>query len=274
MADKDYYGILGVNRDASDKEIKEAYRRLALKYHPDRNRGNPEATARMKEINEAYAVLSDPAKRRSYNAFRSTYGNEAYQAFRGRYTEEDIFRGSDIQDIFEELSKRFGFRGFEEVFRETYGPGYQGFEFRSPGGFARVFVSRPFFDPQQSHSRVSNGILGRSIKWILRKNLGLRFPEKGKDLHDLIFISPQLAANGGKIRYVNRSENRTFLVRIPPGIKSGQKIRLKGLGQEGRDGGPPGDLYLKVKVRSPVVEKTLNFLKEKLSFLISRPRRS
>ena len=272
MVNKDYYDILGVGRDASEKEIKEAYRRLALKYHPDRNRGNPEATARMKEINEAYAVLSDPAKRQSYDRFRSTYGSEAYQAFRGRYSEEDIFRGSDIQDIFEELSKMFGFRGFEEVFRETYGRGYQGFEFRRPGGFARVFVSKPFFDPQQRHADVSSSILGRAVKWLLRKNLGLQFPEKGRDLHDLIFISPQLAANGGKIRYVNRSEKREFMVSIPPGIKSGQKIRLKGLGQEGRDGGPPGDLYLKVKVTSPVVEKALNFLKEKVSFLASRLR--
>jgi len=264
---KDYYEILGVNKDASSKEIKEAYRKLALRYHPDRNRDNPEAATKMKEINEAYAVLSDPDKRRQYDLFRDQYGGAAYQEFRTRYTEEDIFRGSDIQQIFDELSRAFGFSSFEEVFRQAYGPGYRGFEFRRPGGFGRIFVSSPFFDQGSRPVVNQTGITGKVIKWILRKKWGLEFPEKGRDLYDIITISPELAANGGKFRYVNRSEKKEFIVSIPPGTRAGQKIRLRGLGEEGRDGGPPGDLYLKVRVRGGLVRKLINFIRQKLNLL-------
>jgi curved DNA-binding protein len=130
MDQKDYYKILGVSREATPKQIKEAYRNLAFQYHPDRNGGSAEAVERMKQINEAYAVLSDPAKRRQYDGFRQTYGDSAYNRFRDGYSEEDIFRGSDINQIFEELSRAFGFRGFEDVFKEAYGSGYRTFEFR------------------------------------------------------------------------------------------------------------------------------------------------
>ncbi|RLB15817.1 MAG: J domain-containing protein [Deltaproteobacteria bacterium] len=255
MVTRDYYEILGVNRDASIKEIKEAYRKMALKYHPDRNRDNPQAAAKMKEINEAYAVLSDPEKRRHYDSFRESYGNAAYEQFRGQYTDEDIFRGSDIGQIFEELSRMFGFRGFDEIFRETYGPGYRIFEFRRSGEF------NPRAGETPSYPGI--GITGRVFKWILRKKLGIQFPEKGRDLYDIITISPELAARGGKFRYVNRGEKREFVVSVPPGIKSGQKIRLKGLGGKGRDGGEPGDLYLRVRVRSRFLQRILDYLREK-----------
>ena len=130
MDQKDYYEILEVDREASPKKVKEAYRSLAFQCHPDRNGGGTDALERMKMINEAYAVLSDPAKRRQYDSLRQTYGNSAYNRFRDGYSEEDIFRGSDINQIFEEISRSFGFRGFEDIFREAYGSGYRTFEFR------------------------------------------------------------------------------------------------------------------------------------------------
>ena len=140
MEQKDFYEILGIEREAGQKQIKDAYRRLALTYHPDRNRDNPDAATKMKEINESYAVLSDPEKRRRYDALRQTYGSSAYGQFRQTYSEQDIFRGSDIQQIFEELSRAFGFRGFDDIFKESYGEGYRTFEFRRPGAFGRVLT--------------------------------------------------------------------------------------------------------------------------------------
>ncbi len=172
MEQKDYYEILGIEKSANQKQLKYAYRNLALKYHPDRNKGNPGAAAKMKEINESYAVLSHPEKRKQYDTLQQTYGSSAYGQFRQTYSEQDIFRGSDIQQIFEELSRTFGFRGFDDVFRESYGSGYQTFEFRRPGAFGRVFVANPLL----------GGHLGRLIRYGLKKKWGIELPERGKDL--------------------------------------------------------------------------------------------
>src|SRR4030067_1121566 len=104
MAAKNYYTILGVNKNASDEEIKRAYRKMAMKYHPDRNPNKKEAEERFKEINEAYAVLSDKEKRKQYDTFGA-------EGFRQRFTQEDIFRGFDFDEI---LSGLFGGRGRRE----------------------------------------------------------------------------------------------------------------------------------------------------------------
>ncbi len=99
MSQKDYYQILGLTKDATRKAVKQAYRKMAFEYHPDKNNDSPEAIAKMKEINEAYATLSDPAKRREYDAFRLHYGDQAYDQFRQTHTQEDIFSGSDINQV-------------------------------------------------------------------------------------------------------------------------------------------------------------------------------
>ena len=112
--EKDYYQILGVDEKADEKTIRDAFRKLALQYHPDRNRDNPDAASRMKEINEAYAVLSDPEKRNRYDALKQAYGSGAYDHFKQSYTEHDIFRGSDINQILNEISRAFGFRNFDK----------------------------------------------------------------------------------------------------------------------------------------------------------------
>src|SRR5208337_4348175 len=108
--------------------------------HPDRNGGEAAAVEKMKEINEAYAVLSDREKRERYDALQQQYGPHAYDRFRQSYSEQDIFRGSDVNQIFEEMARAFGFRGFEEVFRGSYGQRYRTAEFRGPGMFGRVIV--------------------------------------------------------------------------------------------------------------------------------------
>ena len=89
---KDYYSVLGVKKNASEEEIKKAYRKKAMKYHPDRNKDNPKAEEKFKDISEAYAVLSDKKKKAQYDQ----YGSEGFQQ---RYSQEDIFRGFDVNDI-------------------------------------------------------------------------------------------------------------------------------------------------------------------------------
>ena len=108
---KDYYDILGVQRGANKDEIKDAYRKLALQYHPDRNK-SPEAEEKFKEISEAYAVLSDDQKRQQYDA----YGHEGIDQ---RYSQEDIFRGADFDNIFQGLGG-----GFEDILRTFFGGGF------------------------------------------------------------------------------------------------------------------------------------------------------
>ena len=104
MSNNNYYKELNVQRDASDQKIKAAYRKLAFEFHPDRNKSET-AAERMKAVNEAYAVLSDPAKRQQYDMLYQQYGDGARSQFRQNYSDQDIFNGSDIQQIFEEMAR-------------------------------------------------------------------------------------------------------------------------------------------------------------------------
>jgi DnaJ-class molecular chaperone len=268
MNRKDYYEILGAEKEASPQKIKEAYRKLAFQYHPDRNRENPSAAEKMKEINEAYAVLSDPKKRNDYDRCFEQYGPYAYDRFKQRYSDQDIFRGSDIHQIFEEMARTFGFRNFEEVFRESYGQGYHPFEFQRPGVSGRGFV---FFGPGFGKIKwqeipgspgIFFGILGKIIQYFLKKTFGMREPDRGKDLEDVIYLNPQQALEGGKGKYLHRNRSKELIITIPPAIKEGQRIRLKRMGAPGKEGGDPGDLYLKVKIKKPLFEKVKELLKK------------
>ncbi len=282
MNDKDYYKTLGVSEDATPEEIKKTYRKLAFQYHPDKNPGNEEM---MKEINEAYAVLSDPVKRREYDSFRKSYGFSARDQFRRAHTEQDIFKDSDIQQVFEELSRMFGFGKPEDIFsRNTfYGTQYRTFEFRGPGFFSKGFF---FFGPM---SRASQEMMKESsyqerevprhrpslfsklidkgleiVKRYAEEKYGLELPERGRDLYDEITIPPEVVTDGGKVRYhyTKKGKPRYLIVKIPPRIKEGQKIRLKGMGKQGVHGRESGDLYLKVKIGSSILEKILSYLRK------------
>jgi len=267
MNRKDYYEVLEIDRECAPQKIKEAYRRLALQYHPDRNQGDASAVERMKEINEAYAVLSDPEKRVRYDGLRREYGYSAYDHFRRNYTEEDIFRGSDIGRIFEEIARSFGMRGFEEVFRESYGSNFRSFEIRRPGVFGRGFVfSGPLYRGcTRSEARPLIGapsrLLGRLVKYALKKMTGMELPEPGRDHYHVLILDAALATSGGKAVYRDKERSRQLAITIPAGIREGQKIRLRGMGYEGKGGGVPGDLYLKVEVRKPLLHKIRDFLK-------------
>ncbi len=263
----DYYQILGIDSNATPQTIKQAYRRLAFQYHPDRNRTNPAAVEKMKEINEAYAVLSDPRKRRDYDTLRERYGSSAFDQFKQSYSEQDIFRGSDINQIFEEMARAFGFRGFEEVFTESYGPGYRTFEFRRPGVFGRGFI---FFgpayrreDPSQAPAsfEMLSANLGKLTGYLLRKMLATRETGGGKDWYDTLTLDPREAQEGGRIKYFHHRRSKELVVTLPVGIREGQKIRLRGMGADGKGGAEPGDLYLKVQIRKPLLQRVRDLLK-------------
>ena len=264
---REYYSVLGIEEDAPGEKVKEAYRRLAFQYHPDKNPGDAHAVERMKEINEAYAVLSDQGKRQSYDRMRSRYGSSsAYDQFRQTYSERDIFRGSDIGQIFEEMARSFGGRGFDEVFRSFYGQGYRTFEFQRPGVFGKFIIfgsSRAgAHGPENLGSGPSSGVLGRIAGYLLKKALGVENAAgQGKDVHETIALDASQALYGGKMEYSAGLGGRKVLITVPAGIKEGQSIRLKGMGSPARDGDRPGDLYLRVEIRRPLLDRVRQFLK-------------
>jgi DnaJ-class molecular chaperone len=262
MSQSDYYQILGVDQKASAKQIKNAYRKLAFQYHPDRNDKNPAAAEKMKSVNEAYAVLSNADKRREYDTLRQQFGSSAYSQFRQTYSEQDIFSGSDINQILEQMARAFGLRGFDEIFKEFYGQGYQRYEFRKPGRFA----SRYFFKmPGRRGSIDQSGhplqtAAGKLTRFLLKQFSGIEFPEDGADIHDTVWLKPELARNGGPYAYYLRKKNKKLVVKIPPGTKSNQQIRLTGMGEDGKGGGQTGNLYLKVRIRKPLLQQVKDFL--------------
>ncbi|MEA3471186.1 MAG: DnaJ domain-containing protein, partial [Thermodesulfobacteriota bacterium] len=233
----DYYQVLGIEKDAEAGEIKDAYRKLALKYHPDRNNGDPDASEKMKSINEAYAVLSNLQKREDYDMVRDRYGSSAYGQFRQNYSEQDIFRGSDINRIFEELARSFGLRGFEDIFRDAYGNGYQTFEFRSHGMNGRGYVFTGNFGRGGENSIQfphMEGGLGKIARFAFKKLSGIELPEKGRDIVDIIRIAPQEAEAGGSHEYTHWRRGKKIMIKIPAGVKDSQKIRLAGMGEDGK----------------------------------------
>jgi DnaJ-class molecular chaperone len=279
MEQKDYYKILGVDENASFEEIKKTYRKLAFQYHPDKNPGSEEM---MKELNEAYAVLSDEQKRREYDSFRQSYGFYARDKFRQTYTDEDIFRDSDINQVFADLSRVFGFNRPEDIFSRSnfYGNQFRTFQFKGPGFTGKGFF---FFGPMSKtyqemlrarrdqkgeapayRPSLLSRILLKGVQILqnrMAKKYGLELPERGRDIEDEITIPSEIAAAGGKVpyHYAKPGNPRDLMIKIPPGVGEGRKIKLRGIGRDGRHGGEPGDLYIRVKIRKPLLKKIKDF---------------
>ena len=266
---KDYYDVLGIDSNASQQDIKAAYRKLAFQYHPDKNKDDPAASDKMKALNEAYAVLSDPVKRREYNSLRDRYGSTAYEYYQQAHSQEDIFRGSDIEQIFQEFSRSFGFRSADEILKGFYGAGFQTYEYQQPGFIYKSYV----YNPDQANgsgtstpptlSLTHMGFAGKVIKFVLEKFFRIQIPERGKDLIDVLKVTPKIARLGGEVKYHYRKQGnpRDLMIKVPVGIKSGQIIKLREMGLAGKDGGMAGDLLLKVRIKVPLSQKIRPFFK-------------
>jgi len=267
MPEKDYYSILNIGENAGTTEMKAAYRKLALQYHPDRNTNNPAANAKMMELNEAYAILSDPLKRQEYDRLRVQDSQSASERYRQTHTTEDIFRGSDIKQVYVDLAKQFGLSDFDKVFRATYGSKYRSFEFRNNGVHGRAFV---FYDTQKSNNNNTNvrginsakpPVADSALNSVVKKmSVDNGTPKKGKDRRNKITLNPKLAREGGEIelRINQQGAVRNLKINIPAGIKEGQNIRLKELGEPGKGGGQPGDLFLEVRFKISPLHRLRN----------------
>lgn len=213
MKYKDYYKVLGVQKSASQKEIKKAYRKLASRYHPDKNPDDPKSEEKFKEINEAYEVVGDPEKRKKYDQLGANW--DAYQQggydqtqFRGRSGPrgQTYYYQGDASDM-------FGEGGFSDFFKRFFGGGPGGDSFHSFGG------ERPY--------RGRNA--GRDVKAELPITL-LEAWQGSRRTFEL---------NGEKLR-----------ITIKPGAYDGQQLRIKGKGASATQGGPRGNLYLVLRLQS------------------------
>ncbi len=227
MKDRDYYKILGVDKNASAEEIKKAYRKLALKYHPDRNKGDPKAEERFKEISEAYAVLSDKEKRAQYDRFGSA-------EFHNKFSQEDIFKNFDFSSIFREFGFNLGDLLGGDFNRKKGASGFKGFHtFTSSNGRGSPFQSGT--DPFGFHSQHSYASQ----------------PQKGNSLTYKVSITLEEAEKGVKkgLSVRRGSQIKKINVDIPIGIQHGQKILIPGQGMPSPNGkGKPGDLYIKIEI--------------------------
>lgn len=266
MGDKrDYYEVLGVSRNAAKDEIKNAYRKLALQYHPDRNKA-PDAEEKFKEISEAYAVLSDDEKRKQYDMF-------GHAGIGAKYSPEDIFRGVDFGDIFRDSG--FGFGGFDDIFDMFFGrrrgwrQGPQrGADLRydleitleevATGLEKEIYVPRkekcedckgsgaaPGTEPRRCSRCNGTGQLQRTTSIGFGQFIQVETCNfcGGRGT---VVDSPCKSCRGTGIV----SQNRRILVKIPAGVDEGPRLRLVGEGEAGARGGPPGDLYVVVHVKS------------------------
>ncbi len=265
MAKKDYYEVLGVNRDASEGDIKKAYRKLAMKYHPDRNPDKPKSEEQFKEAKQAYEILSDAEKRAAYDQyghagvdpsaaagagsfrgaggdFSEMFGDIFGDIFGGGRQQSNVYRGADLRYNLE-ISLEQAARGTETRIRiptmeecaTCHGsgakPGTEPTTCPTCGGHGQVRMQQGFFSLQQTCPRCHGS---------------------GK-----IVQSPCSTCHGaGRLK-----QHKTLSVKIPAGIDEGDRIRLAGEGEAGVNGGPAGDLYVVIHLHPhPVFQRDHNDL--------------
>lgn len=262
MKKKDYYQILGVPRNATQEEIKKAYRNLALKYHPDRNPGNKEAEEKFKEAAEAYSALGDPEKRRRYD----TYG---HSGLRGeQFTDFDIFSSSIFQEFEDILGNFFGFDLFSP--RRSRGGPKSGadiwleIEISLEDTFMGVEKEIEVFRDEVCSSCAGEGIEKGTKREICPACGGSGHIRYQQGFFSISRTCPR--CNGiGKIAKNpckdckgtgRKKEKRMLKIKIPAGIDSGAKLRIQGEGEMGEFGGRRGDLYVVVRILPhPIFER-------------------
>lgn len=257
--EKDYYDVLGVDRDASQQEIKKAYRKLALKYHPDKS-DEPDAEEKFKEISEAYAVLSDKEKRQRYDR----YGHAGIDQ---EYSYEDIFRGADFSDI-------FGDMGFNDLFQQFFGGFGQRRQRRRQGRDILYKLEISLKDAYHGNEQEvslqrreqcpecdgTGAAAGSDVTTCPRCNGSGQIQQSSRTAFGhftQITVCPKCQGEGsiveepctrcsgdGTVR-----QRRTITVQIPPGVQNGMRLRLAGEGEAGEKGARPGDMYVEVHIR-------------------------
>ncbi|HEU0238981.1 MAG TPA: molecular chaperone DnaJ [Micromonosporaceae bacterium] len=271
--EKDFYSVLGVNKSASTDDIKKAYRKLARELHPDRNPGNRDAEERFKAVSEANDVLSDPRKRAEYDEMRQLFGSGAFR----RSTRGAPTGGFDMSDLFGDGTatagdRRFGGAGFSDLFGSIFSGGNR--SSRRPGMTrgrdVEAEVTLDFGDAVRGVTMpitlrapgVCDTCHGSGAKpgtsprtcpvchgsGLVTNNQGaFSLSEPCRNCQGVGTVvdqkCPECHGTGGV------TKTRTMTIRIPAGVADGQRIRIAGRGEPGERGGPPGDLYVLIKVR-------------------------
>lgn len=282
MAQTDYYKALGIEKGATADEIKKAFRKLAVKYHPDRNPDNKAAEDKFKEINEAYAVLSDPDKKQQYD----TYGSSG---FHKQYSQEDIFRGFDFGNAYKDMGGGVGGGGgAEDLFSRLFGGAFG--RSSSRGGFSQkgadheMELTVTFRDAAQGAEKqiafrrngqreelrvkIPSGVDNGSKIRITGKGAQGEGGGQPGDLFLIIHVLPDpvFTRDGGDL-FVERSIpfsaaclgisldvptlEDSKRIKVPAGIQPGTKIRLKGCGIKTLGSNTKGDLFVKISVHIP-----------------------
>ncbi|WP_040211342.1 molecular chaperone DnaJ [Clostridium polynesiense] len=269
MAKKDYYEILGLEKGASDDEIKKAFRKLAIKYHPDKNSGDKEAEERFKEINEAYQVLSDPQKKAQYDQFGTAdFDSSGFGGFNG---------GFDFSDM----------GGFGDIFDSFFGGGFGGGRKRNGperGSDLEYNLNLSFeeavFGVEKDISITRNETCETCRGSGAKPGTNARTCDKCSGSGQIrvqrntplgSFVSTTTCDKcGGKGKVIDspchtchgkgkERKHRKINVKIPAGVDSGNIIPLRGQGEHGNNGGPPGDLYIRISVSPSKVFKRKGF---------------
>lgn len=256
MAKRDYYEVLGVIKTASDQEIKQAYRKLALKYHPDKNKGNKESEEMFKEATEAYEVLRDPKKRASYDKF----GHEGVGGFdnfgRGAYSDfSDIFGNVDLGDIFEGF---FGSSGRSRSQRTRRGSDLQydmtiTLEEAASGSEVQIEIPRS----EACDACSGTGSSSKTKPSVCPTCNGMGQVRQTQGFFSITQTCPRCRGEGKIVtspcKVCNGSgltkKKRTITVKIPAGVESGSRLKISGEGEQAPNDGITGDLYVVIHIK-------------------------